>query len=110
MVVNVTSSKELNSLVADNRIVMVDFWAEWCGPCRILSPILDKIAEEHSDKLVLAKVNVDDSQDLARDYGIMSIPTVITFKNGKVYGEPSIGVAGKAFYENILFNANTDKN
>lgn len=109
MAIEITSSKQLSEVVSKNKIVMVDFWAAWCGPCRMLSPILDQLSEEHTDKMVLAKVDVDANAELARDFQVMSIPTVVTFKDGKVYGQPSIGVAGKAFFENILFNANTDK-
>ena len=64
--------------------VLVDFWAEWCGPCRIIGPIIDEIANEYSGKLKVAKLNVDEAQQLAIQYGVMSIPTLMVFKNGKV--------------------------
>ncbi|MDT7859053.1 MAG: thioredoxin [Candidatus Aenigmarchaeota archaeon] len=63
--------------------VLVDFYAYWCPPCRILSPILEKIAKEYNGKFILAKVNVDDAQITAEEFGIMSIPTVVLFKNGE---------------------------
>jgi len=63
--------------------VLVDFYADWCGPCRMLSPILEKIAKEYNGKFILAKVNVDDAQITAAEFGIMSVPTVILFKNGE---------------------------
>ena len=63
--------------------VLVDFYADWCGPCRMLSPILEKIAKEYNGKFVLAKINVDDAQIIAGEFGIMSVPTVILFKNGE---------------------------
>ncbi|MCD6094339.1 thioredoxin, partial [bacterium] len=63
--------------------VLVDFWATWCGPCNVLSPILEKLAREYEDKFILAKVNVDDAPEVAQRFGIDQIPTVVLFKNGK---------------------------
>ena len=64
--------------------VLVDFWAEWCGPCRMIGPIIEEIANEYSGKLKVAKLNVDEGQDLAMKYGVMSIPTLMVFKKGKI--------------------------
>ncbi len=63
--------------------VLVDFWAEWCGPCKMLNPVLETLAAEQGDKAVIAKVNVDDAPELAERYGITAIPTLIVFKNGE---------------------------
>ena len=71
------------SAIAGDKAVIVDFWAEWCGPCKMVEPILEEIAGEHSDKLVLAKLNIDDNPQSAANYGVMSIPTMIVFKNGQ---------------------------
>jgi len=78
--------------------VMVDFWAVWCGPCKVLGPIVDEIANEYQGKLKVGKVNVDENNQLAGKYGIMSIPTLKFFKDGKIVGE-LIGAAPKATLE-----------
>lgn len=70
--------------------VLVDFWAEWCGPCKMIAPILEEIAEEQPDKIQLAKLNIDDNLDVTRRYDVMSIPTLILFKDG----EPQIRLIG----------------
>ncbi len=75
--------------------VVVDFWAEWCGPCKMLAPILDEVAGENSDKITVAKVNVDENPDLARQFDIMSIPTLIVFKDGQP-AHRFQGASGKA--------------
>lgn len=74
---------------------LVDFWAAWCGPCRTLGPIIEEIAGENHPGLVVGKVNVDDQQELAARFGVMSIPTVIAFKDGKEVAR-SVGVKPKA--------------
>ena len=78
--------------------VMIDFWAVWCGPCKVLSPIVEELGKDYSGKLKVGKVNVDENNNLAMRYGVMSIPTLKFFKNGKVVGE-LIGAAPKATIE-----------
>jgi thioredoxin 1 len=74
--------------------VVVDFWAEWCGPCKMIAPILDEIANEHAGKLSVAKLNVDDNPDVARRFDVMSIPTLIVFKDGTAQ-KRLVGAKGK---------------
>lgn len=88
------SAAEFDKLIADNKVVLVDFWATWCGPCRIMLPTIEEIAEETDGKFAVAKVNVDENEDLARRFRIMTIPTLIYFKDGAV-AEQSVGVRTK---------------
>ena len=89
------TEKNFDAEVLKSQIpVLVDFWAEWCGPCRVISPIVDEIAQDLKGKLKVAKVNVDDSQELAAKYNIMSIPTLLVFKDGKPV-EQIIGAMSK---------------
>ncbi len=81
--------------------VMVDFWAEWCGPCRMVAPALEQIAEEMDGKVRIAKLNVDDNQELAYQYGVQSIPTFILFKGGQV-ADRMMGAVPKAAFQSFI--------
>ncbi len=81
--------------------VMVDFWATWCGPCRMLGPIIEEIATDFDGKAVVGKVDVDANQEFAAKYGVRNIPTVLVFQNGEVVGR-QVGVAPKQTYANSL--------
>ena len=81
--------------------VLVDFWATWCGPCRMLAPVIEEIANEYEGKVKVGKVNVDDERELALEYGVSSIPTVMVFQNGEVK-ETSVGYRPKEEIEQLL--------
>ena len=83
--------------------VMVDFWAVWCGPCRMVAPVMDQLASEYDGKLKVAKVDVDKARATAGKYGVMSIPTVLVFKGGEVV-ETIVGAQPKASFENAVRN------
>ena len=80
----IATNTSFDGLLADEKLVIVDFWATWCGPCRMLSPLLDEVEAEMGDKITVVKVNVDDADEIAMRYRIMSIPTLLFFKNGQV--------------------------
>lgn len=90
-----------SQVLGSSTPVLVDFWAEWCGPCRMFSPIVDEFAEENSAAVTVGKVNVDEQPELAARYGVMSIPTAILFKNG----EPAatlVGLQPKSALEDLI--------
>jgi thioredoxin 1 len=80
----VTDATFAEDVLTSDKPVLVDFWAEWCGPCRLVSPVLEEIAAEHSEKITIVKVNIDENPETARDYQILSIPTMSVFAGGKV--------------------------
>ena len=101
MATAVTESTFEQEVLSSDTPVLVDFWAEWCGPCHAISPILDKIAEERSGELKLVKVNIDEEQGLAERYGIASIPTMVLFKDGEP-AAAAIGAQPKSAIETQL--------
>ena len=91
----IATNTSFDGLLESEKLVIVDFWATWCGPCRMLSPLLDEVEEEMADRIVVVKVNVDDADEIAMRYRIMSIPTLIFFKNGQMV-DRSVGAMPKS--------------
>ena len=77
------TDENVQDIIASGKPVVIDFWATWCGPCMAMAPIVDKLAEEYADRVVIGKYNVDEEGDLSTEYRIMSIPTILFFKDGK---------------------------
>lgn len=92
--IKLTKDNFNNEVLNSNKPVLVDFWATWCGPCQMIAPIIDEIANEHSDSIKVGKVNVDEEVELATVFQVTSIPTLLVFKNGKLVNK-AIGYHGK---------------
>ena len=90
-----------DEVINSDKTTIVDFYADWCGACKMMSPVIDKIAEENVEKIKVGKVNVDDNQELAMKYNVMSIPTILVFKNGKLE-KTFIGVTSKSEIEEAI--------
>ena len=85
--IKVTKENFASEVLASEKPVVVDFWATWCGPCRMIAPVLEELAEKYEDKLTVGKVNVDEEMALAQQFGIVSIPTLLVFKGGKLVNQ-----------------------
>jgi len=101
MAIDVTEANFEHEVLKSETPVLVDFWAEWCGPCHAVSPVLEKIAEERQGELKLVKVNIDNEQALSLRYGVMSIPTMILFKDGQP-AAAAVGAQPKSSLERSL--------
>ena len=98
---NITSKNFEEEVLKSNLPVLVDFWASWCGPCKMMTPVVEQISKDMDGKAKVCKVNIDEEQNLAMEYGIMSIPTFLIFKNGKVVNS-AVGVRDKQELINLL--------
>ena len=101
MALEITDATFEETVLKSDKPAMVDFWAAWCGPCRMVGPIIDQIGEEYGDKAVVGKVDVDANQEFAAKYGVRNIPTVLIFQNGEVVGR-QVGVAPKTAYTEAI--------
>ena len=96
-----TDANFAQEVVATGGLAVVDFWAEWCGPCRVVGPIMDEISTDFEGKAIVGKLDVDSNQEFAAKYGVRNIPTVLVFKDGEIVGR-QVGVAPKATYAESL--------
>ena len=102
MAIQHLSAKDFDEVTGSGKCV-VDFWATWCGPCKMLSPVVESIADQYEGKVLVGKVNVDEEPDLARRFGVMSIPTVVFLKNGKEF-DRKVGVMPAGAFTSVLDN------
>ena len=98
---DVSDNDFATKVLQSDRPVLVDFWAPWCGPCKMAAPVLEELSKTYEGKITVMKVNVDDNQQIAAQYGIMSIPTTVLFKDGKEV-DRHIGFAGKGPFEELM--------
>ena len=101
MAIHFTDENFNEEVLSSDIPVLVDFYADWCGPCKMLAPVIEALAQEMEGKVKIGKLNVDNAPDTAQNYGIMSIPTLLYFKNGEVVNK-SIGVVSKTEIEAVL--------
>jgi thioredoxin 1 len=101
MAIELNSETFKENTSQNDKITMVDFWAPWCGPCKIIGPIVDELANEYGDKAIIAKLNVDENSDIAAQLGIRNIPTILFFKNGEIL-DKVVGMTTKSNLENKI--------
>ena len=103
MALEITDSNFEETVLKSDKPVMVDFWAAWCGPCRMVGPIIDELSNEYEGKAVVGKVDIDSNQQYAAQFGVRNIPTVLVFKNGELV-DRKVGVSSKNDYAQALDN------
>ena len=104
-IIHVSDSTFEEQVLNSGKPVLVDYWAAWCGPCKMIAPILDEIADEYADRLTIAKINIDDNQQTPQKYAVRGIPTLMIFKNGEIAGT-KVGAMSKsqlsAFIDSVI--------
>ena len=95
------TDSNFNDVISKNKTVLVDFWAEWCGPCRMIGPIIEELANEYEGKAIIGKLDVDSNQESSVKYGVRSIPTILTFKDGKIV-DRQVGAVPKEILKNVI--------
>lgn len=95
------TDSNFNNVISKNKTVLVDFWAEWCGPCRIIGPVIEELANEYEGKAIIGKLDVDSNQESSIKYGVRSIPTILTFKDGEIV-DRQVGAVPKETLTNII--------
>ena len=103
-IIHIGSEEAFDKLIAGDVPVLVDFWATWCGPCRMIAPILEELADQYAGKVVVSKVDVDEMGELAQRFRVMNIPTLLLFKEGQIM-DKAIGARPKAALEQMLNKA-----
>jgi len=101
MAIKHLKTSEFNAVIDEAPLAVVDFWAAWCGPCKMLSPLMETLEERYGDRVLVGKVNVDEEPELARQFGVMSIPTVVFLKNGREF-ERKVGVMPERAFTDVL--------
>ena len=95
------TDSNFNDVISKNKTVLVDFWAEWCGPCRIIGPVIEELANEYEGKAIIGKLDVDSNQESSVKYGVRSIPTILTFKDGEII-DRQVGAVPKETLTNVV--------
>ena len=95
------TDSNFNDVISKNKTVLVDFWAEWCGPCRMIGPVIEELANEYEGKAIIGKLDVDSNQESSVKYGVRSIPTILTFKDGEII-DRQVGAVPKETLTNVI--------
>ena len=95
------TDSNFNNVISKNKTVLVDFWAEWCGPCRMIGPVIEELANEYEGKAIIGKLDVDSNQESSVKYGVRSIPTILTFKDGEIV-DRQVGAVPKEILKNVI--------
>jgi thioredoxin 1 len=104
MAKNITRENYRTEVLGTDKPVLLDFWASWCAPCRMLGPSIEQLSEQYAQTAVIGKINIDEEQELAQQFGVMSIPSVFVMKDGKVV-DSAVGLRPKKYYEDVLDRA-----